>query len=313
MVSPPWLARQLSFILEFTSSIQQLPDSENTVADGVSWFLPWKFSFPDSLKQFWIPCSEFSFSSSLLQCFSDLRSTNWLFQPCPAPETVFRNSESNFKACAPGATSSFLQSFSFMWSLYGSSRISSTRFSSQTLVSPTSWFVSHWSLSLSQVNFSTFCLEKSIQRCWSMVSFLVRIAKSKATSVPVFHKLLFPVEGSDTFMLILLDLYQFLEVLIIFLPWWIRLLDGLRSFLSLLSLQLVVLRLCFQYGFPGSEFHRFLLQILEHKFTSSLWKEFCLLLRISHTKTTLFYRSLKSSLCSKLAGLGGFIIYPCFS
>ena len=36
MVSPPWLARQLSFILEFTSSIQQLPDSENTVADGVS-------------------------------------------------------------------------------------------------------------------------------------------------------------------------------------------------------------------------------------------------------------------------------------
>ena len=51
------------------------------------------------------------------------------------------------------------------------------------------------------------------------------------------------------------------------------------------------------------------------QFTFSLLKEFCLLLEISHTKTTLFHpqsnglvkrfhRSLKSSLRSKLAGLG---------
>ena len=51
------------------------------------------------------------------------------------------------------------------------------------------------------------------------------------------------------------------------------------------------------------------------QFTSSLWKEFSLLLGISHTKTTLFHTQsngmverfhcfLKSSLCSKLAGSG---------
>ncbi len=51
-------------------------------------------------------------------------------------------------------------------------------------------------------------------------AFLIRQARSKTTSVPVFHKSLFPVEGSGIFMLTLLDLFQFLAVLIICLPWW---------------------------------------------------------------------------------------------
>ena len=58
---------------------------------------------------------------------------------------------------------------------------------------------------------------------------LARKARSRPTSILVFHKSLFPVEGSAIFMLILWDLYQFLAVLIIFLPWWIWLLGGLRS------------------------------------------------------------------------------------
>ena len=95
-------------------------------------------------------------------------------------------------------------------------------------------------------------------------AFLVRKAKSKPTFIPVLHKSLFLLEVSAIFMLTLLDLFQFLWVLIIFLLWWIVLLNGWRSFLSHQSLQLVVLRLCSQDGFLGLEFHRSLLQIVEH-------------------------------------------------
>ena len=73
-------------------------------------------------------------------------------------------------------------------------------------------------------------------------AFLVRQARSKPTSVPVFYKSLFPVEGSAIFMLTLLDLFPFLAVLIICLPWWIILLEGWRLFLSHQSLLLAVHR-----------------------------------------------------------------------
>ena len=142
-------------------------------------------------------------------------------------------------------------------------------------------------------------------------AYLVRKAKSKPTSIPVFHKSLFPVEGSAIFMLTLLDLFQFLALLIIFLP-WILILDSQRLSLSHQSLQLCVLRLCsvstLRMGFSGLEFHQSLLQIVKHK-------ALCLLHGISHTKTTLFHpqsnvmverspHSLESLLRSKLVGSG---------
>ena len=46
-------------------------------------------------------------------------------------------------------------------------------------------------------------------------ALLARKARSRPTSVPVFHNSLFPVEGSEIFMLIYLDLYLFLAVIII--------------------------------------------------------------------------------------------------
>ena len=98
-------------------------------------------------------------------------------------------------------------------------------------------------------------------------AYLVRKAKSKPTSIPVFHKSLFPVEGSAILMLTLLDLFQFLALLIIFLP-WILILDSQRLSLSHQSLQLGVLRLCsgstLRMGFSGLEFHQSLLQIVKH-------------------------------------------------
>ena len=95
-------------------------------------------------------------------------------------------------------------------------------------------------------------------------AFHVRKARTKPTSVPVFHGYLFPVEGLAIFTLTLLDLFQFLVDLIISLPCRIVLLDGQRLFLSHQFLQLVLLRLCSQDGFSGLEFHQSLLQIMEH-------------------------------------------------
>ena len=135
-----------------------------------SWFLLWRFSFSSSLCQLLNPCSGFNFSSSLLQCFFD--SVNWLFPSCSAPETVFRNLGSNFKLFAQHATSSFLWSVSSLWSLYRFSKTSSSWFSLEILVSPNPWSVSPWSLSFLQVNLSTFWLEKFVQRCWPLASFL---------------------------------------------------------------------------------------------------------------------------------------------
>ena len=107
-----------------------------------SWFLFWRFSFSCSLCQLWNPCSGFNFSSSLLQCFSDLSSVNKLSQPCSAPETVFGNSGSNFKLCAQRATSSFLWSVSSLLSLYWHSWTSNSWLSPKTLLPPTPWSVS---------------------------------------------------------------------------------------------------------------------------------------------------------------------------
>ena len=130
----------------------------------IFWFLP---------KFYWYsPCSGFSFSSSLLQCFSHLSLVNQLFQPCSAPGTVFRNSGSSFKLCAQGATGPILWSVGSFWSLYRRSKTSSSCFSPETLVPPASWPVSPWSLSFLQVNLSTFCLEKFVQRCPPVDSFL---------------------------------------------------------------------------------------------------------------------------------------------
>ena len=99
-------------------------------------------------------------------------------------------------------------------------------------------------------------------------AYLVRKAKSKPTSIPVFYKSLFPVEGSAIFMLTLLDLFHFLALLIIFLPWWFVILDSQRLSLTHQSLQLGVLKLCsgsaLNISFSGLEFHQSLLQIVKH-------------------------------------------------
>ena len=85
-------------------------------------------------------------------------------------------------------------------------------------------------------------------------AFHVRQARSEPTFIPVFHKSLFPEEGSGIFTLTLFDLYQFLAVLIICLPWCIVLWPS----------SLINLRLCSQDGFPGLDYHWSLLQITVH-------------------------------------------------
>ena len=145
------------------------------VADALSHPVVWLHLLVPALKVKifrFSPCSGFSFSSSLLQCFSDLGSVNPLFQPCSAPGTVFRNSGSSFKICAQGATGPIPVLVLFDLS----TGVPRPLVPVSLLVPPASWSVSPWSLSFLQVNLSTFCLEKFVHRCPPMDLFLLSMS-----------------------------------------------------------------------------------------------------------------------------------------
>ena len=200
-VSPPWLARQqrqLSFISEFTSSIQHVPGPENVVADALS--------HPVGVPVVAAPGSCPKVSVSLVPSVNSGTHAQGLVPTVHSSNVSLTSAQlidySNLaqlqKQCSE--TQDLISSSVLRVQLVWFSGVLVLCYLStgvprplvpvslqKTLVPPTSWSVSPWSLSFSQVNLSTFCLEKFIQRCLPIGLFLHSMSEKQDPNPHLFQ------------------------------------------------------------------------------------------------------------------------------
>ena len=322
-VSPPWSARQqrqLSYISEFTSSIQHLPGSDNIVADALSR----PIGIPVVAAP--VPCSEVSVSPVL--SVSSGTQDQGLVSPTPAQLIDYSNLAQLQKQCLE--TQALISSSVL--------NVQLVPFSAELVLCDLSTGVprplvpvplrktlflqlhglSHPGVRASRRLISQHFVWKNLSKdvglwarsCIPCQKSKVQIhTRSNIPSIPVPNRRFshlhvdlvgpLPVSGGFNYLFTMIDrTTRWPEIV------------PLSSISAASCAQALLSGWVSRFGVPSV-----LTSDRGTQFTSSLWKEFCLLLGISHTKTTSFHpqsngiierfhRSLKSSLRSKLAGSG---------